>query len=322
MGLFKTNKQFLKSLWVFHCNGASCNGCDIEIVAALTPRYDAERFGIKLVGSPRHADVLVMTGPVNRQMEDKVKLIYEQTPGPKACLIVGVCGTTGGVFHNSYNLVGPLDKVIKAVDPAAHIVYVPGCPARPEAIIWGVVRAMAHLEPVLSPEVLKEYEDILAASGASPPVDITPQKRAEIAEKAAEEEAEEDSEDEPAKEESKDEPAEEESEDEPAEEESKDEPAEEDSKDEPAEEESKDEPAEEESKDEPAEEESKDEPAEEDSKDEPDMKDIPEAKPVEKKSGKSGGKKSGKSGGKKSGGKKTDGNKKDEEKAEDKEGSE
>ncbi len=118
----------------------NCNGCDIEIVAALTPRYDVERFGIKLVGTPRHADVLLVTGPVTRDMKAKLKRIYEQTPSPKVVMVVGNCGNTGGVFYESYNIVGPIDKIVP-VD-----VYVPGCPPRPEAIIDGVVKAWKKLE--------------------------------------------------------------------------------------------------------------------------------------------------------------------------------
>ena len=136
----RLNKYFERSLWVFHLNTGSCNGCDIEIVACLTPRYDLERFGIKLVGSPKHADVLLVTGPVTGRMVDRVKRIYEQTPDPKAVIAVGTCGTSGGVFYNSYNLSGSIDKVIP-VD-----VYVPGCPPRPEAIIDGVLQTWIKLE--------------------------------------------------------------------------------------------------------------------------------------------------------------------------------
>ncbi|NJE09061.1 NADH-quinone oxidoreductase subunit B [Thermococcus sp. M39] len=132
--------NFKRSLWVFHASGGSCNGCDIEIIAALTPRYDAERFGIKLVGSPRHADVLLVTGAIPRDFADKLKRIYEQMPDPKAVIVVGNCGTSGGVFYDSYNLVGPIDEIIP-VD-----VYVPGCPPRPEAIIDAVVKAWLKLE--------------------------------------------------------------------------------------------------------------------------------------------------------------------------------
>ncbi len=132
--------SFKRALWVYHLNTGSCNGCDIEIVAALTPRYDIERFGIKLVGSPRHADVLLVTGPVTRQMEPRLRRIYAQTPDPKVVMVIGNCGTEGDVFHESYNLVGPIDQIVP-VD-----VYVLGCPPRPEAIIEGVVKAWLKLE--------------------------------------------------------------------------------------------------------------------------------------------------------------------------------
>ncbi len=136
----KLKRDFKKSLWVFHLNTGSCNGCDIEILAALIPRYDAERFGIKLVGSPRHADVILATGPVTREMKERLLNVYAQTPDPKAVMVIGSCGSTGGVFYESYNLMGPIDKLVP-VD-----IYVPGCPPRPEAIIEGAVKAMAKLE--------------------------------------------------------------------------------------------------------------------------------------------------------------------------------
>ncbi len=137
---------FDRSLWVFHLNAGSCNGCDIEIVAALTPRYDVERFGIKLVGSPKHADVLLATGPVTRPIADRIRRAYLQTPDPKAVVIIGNCGNTTGVFHDTYNVVGPLNEFLRDVADdegldLAPIVFVPGCPVRPEGIIWGVVQA-------------------------------------------------------------------------------------------------------------------------------------------------------------------------------------
>jgi len=155
----KLDKYLDRSLWVFHLNTGSCNGCDIEIVALLTPRYDVERFGIKLVGSPKHADVLLVTGPVNRKMLPRLKLVYEQTPDPKAVIVVGTCGSSGGVFYDSYNLVGPVDKHIP-VD-----VYVPGCPIRPEAIINGVLKAWLKLERLRGlsgKEIEKKIEEVNA----------------------------------------------------------------------------------------------------------------------------------------------------------------
>ncbi|MFW6148374.1 MAG: NADH-quinone oxidoreductase subunit B family protein [Atribacterota bacterium] len=154
----KLDKYLDRSLWVFHLNTGSCNGCDIEIVALLTPRYDVERFGIKLVGSPKHADVLLVTGPVNRKMLPRLKLIYEQTPDPKAVIVVGTCGTSGGVFYDSYNLVGPVDKHIP-VD-----VYVPGCPIRPEAIINGVLKAWLKLERVRGAASISSTEKVQKTS--------------------------------------------------------------------------------------------------------------------------------------------------------------
>ncbi len=132
--------SFKRALWVYHLNTGSCNGCDIEILAALCPRYDVERFGIVLVGSPRHADVLLVTGPVTNQMVPRLKRIYDQVPDPKMVIVIGGCGIEGLVFHESYNLAGPVDQIIP-VD-----VYVPGCPSRPEAIIEAVVKAWLKLE--------------------------------------------------------------------------------------------------------------------------------------------------------------------------------
>jgi len=139
--------SFKRALWVYHLNTGSCNGCDIEILAALTPRYDVERFGIVLVGSPRHADVLLVTGPVTRQMEPRLKRLYDQTPDPKVVMAIGNCGIEGDVFHESYNLAGPIDQIVP-VD-----VYVPGCPPRPEAIIEGVVKAWLKLEKPVEEKV-------------------------------------------------------------------------------------------------------------------------------------------------------------------------
>ncbi len=130
----------INSPWAIHFNSGSCNGCDIEILATLTPRYDVERFGIKLQGSPRHADVLIATGPVTLQALDRLIRVYEQMPEPKFVIAVGSCALSGGVFDGCYNVIGDLNKVIP-VD-----VYVPGCPPRPEAIIYGVVQLLESLK--------------------------------------------------------------------------------------------------------------------------------------------------------------------------------
>ena len=130
-------KSRIKSPWLFHLNTGSCNGCDIEIVAALTPRYDVERLGCILVGSPRHADVVLVTGPVTRQMIPRVIRVYEQIPNPKVIVAVGSCAISGGVFIGSPVTEGPIDEVIP-VD-----VYVAGCPPRPEAIVNGIITAIS-----------------------------------------------------------------------------------------------------------------------------------------------------------------------------------
>lgn len=130
------NKGRLKSPWVVHFDCGSCNGCDIEVLACLTPVFDVERFGIINVGNPKHADVLLVTGTVNHRNKKVLKNIYDQMPDPKAVIAIGACGSSGGVFRECYNVVGGVDQVIP-VD-----VYVPGCSAKPEAIIDGVVTAL------------------------------------------------------------------------------------------------------------------------------------------------------------------------------------
>ena len=130
----------IKSPWIIHFNTGACNACDIEIVAALTPRYDIERFGILLKGTPRHADVLVCSGPVSRQIRDRLVRIYEQMPEPKFIVAVGTFACSGGVFQGCYNIQGGIDRVL----PVA--AYIPGCPASPAAIVDGVVKLLASLD--------------------------------------------------------------------------------------------------------------------------------------------------------------------------------
>ena len=129
-----------KSPWILHYDASSCNGCDIEVLACLTPLYDIERFGIINTGNPKHADVLLITGSVNEQNIPVVKMLYEQMPDPKVVVALGICATSGCIFRDCYNVLGGIDKVIP-VD-----LYVPGCAVRPEAIIDGVVQALGILE--------------------------------------------------------------------------------------------------------------------------------------------------------------------------------
>ena len=130
----------LNSIWAVHFNSGSCNGCDIEILATLTPKYDVERFGIKLHGSPRHADILIVTGPVTRQARERLLRTYEQMPEPKYVVSVGSCSVSGGVFKGCYNVGGSVNDVVP-VD-----VFIPGCPPRPEAIVDGIIQLLTHLK--------------------------------------------------------------------------------------------------------------------------------------------------------------------------------
>ncbi len=132
-------KSQVKSPWLVHYDCGSCNGCDIETLACLTPLYDVERFGVLNIGNPKHADILIVTGTVNHRNKKVLKQIFDQMPSPKIVIAVGACGLSGGIFREAYNVVGGVDKVIP-VD-----VYVPGCPAKPEAIIDGVVEGLAKL---------------------------------------------------------------------------------------------------------------------------------------------------------------------------------
>ena len=129
-----------KSPWLIHYDAASCNGCDIEVLACLTPLYDVERFGIINTGNPRHADIFLVTGSVNEQAAPVIKQIYEQMAEPKVVVAVGICACSGGIFHDCYNVIGGVDQAIP-VD-----VYAPGCAVRPEAIIDAVVEAVGILE--------------------------------------------------------------------------------------------------------------------------------------------------------------------------------
>jgi ech hydrogenase subunit C len=129
-----------KSPWVVHYNASSCNGCDLELVATLTPLYDPERFGVINTGNPKHADILLVTGSVNVRNAEVLKNLYDQMPSPKAVVAIGICATSACVFAEAYNVLGGVDKVVP-VD-----VYVMGCAARPEAIMDGILQAAALLD--------------------------------------------------------------------------------------------------------------------------------------------------------------------------------
>lgn len=130
-----------RSLHVRQVDAGSCNGCELEIAATANPVYDMERFGIHLVASPRHADVLLVTGPVTRNMEIALRRTYEAAPEPRIVVAVGACGCSGGIFgEGTYAAMGGVDRVLP-VD-----VYIPGCPPRPQAILNGLLVAMAVRE--------------------------------------------------------------------------------------------------------------------------------------------------------------------------------
>ncbi|MFH1037276.1 MAG: NADH-quinone oxidoreductase subunit NuoB [PVC group bacterium] len=129
-----------KSPWIIHYDGSSCNGCDIEVLACLTPMYDIERFGAVNMGNPKHSDILLITGSVNTQNLEIIRVIYEQMGDPRVVVAIGACAGSGGIFRECYNTLGGVEKAVP-VD-----VFVPGCPARPEAIIDGVVRSLRILK--------------------------------------------------------------------------------------------------------------------------------------------------------------------------------
>jgi Ni,Fe-hydrogenase III small subunit len=145
-------RHFKRSLWVYHCNSGGCNGCDIEVVNVLTPYYDAERFGIKLVGSPRHADVMLCQGPASRATAVALRRAYEAVPNPKLVFAVGSCACGGGVWYDTYNIIGPVEKII----PVNY--YIPGCPPRPEAILYGVALALGLVDKQTVPTEFKPLE--------------------------------------------------------------------------------------------------------------------------------------------------------------------
>ena len=139
-----------RSPWLYHVNSGACNGCDIELIACLTPRYDVEQLGICLQGSPRHADILVISGPVTRNSLEALQTVCAQVLEPKVVVALGSCPASCNVFAGSPVVVGPLERYIP-VD-----VYVPGCPPRPDAIIEGIARAVAILAGKPARQTVKE----------------------------------------------------------------------------------------------------------------------------------------------------------------------
>ncbi|TWA70050.1 Ni,Fe-hydrogenase III small subunit [Azospirillum brasilense] len=127
-----------RSPWLYRINAGSCNGCDVELATtACIPRYDVERLGCQYCGSPKHADIVLITGPLTLRVKEKVLRLYEEIPDPKVTVAVGICPISGGVFRNSYAVAGAIDRYLP-VD-----VNVPGCPPRPQAIIEGIAKAIA-----------------------------------------------------------------------------------------------------------------------------------------------------------------------------------
>jgi len=145
--MFNLKKFRKKSPWILHYNAGSCNGCDIEILSALSPKYDLERFGVINTGNPKQSDIFLVTGPVTFRSRERLIELYNQMPEPKVVIAFGSCTCTGGVFRDMYNVEDGIDRYIP-VD-----VYVPGCAASPELLIDGVVKALDILE-----EKTKEIE--------------------------------------------------------------------------------------------------------------------------------------------------------------------
>jgi len=163
----KLREAFPRALWVYHANTGACNGCDIEVIDVLTPYYDAERFGIKLVASPRHADVLLCCGPVTRQVVPALRRLYEAVPAPKIVMAIGSCATGGGIWFDSYNVVGGADAILPVN------FYIPGCPPRPEAILYGVSVALGILQKQVEAPYMVQLPD--RPESAQHPLDEVPE---------------------------------------------------------------------------------------------------------------------------------------------------
>jgi Ni,Fe-hydrogenase III small subunit len=146
-------KEIRRSVFIFRIDCGGCNGCEIEIFAAITPLFDVERFGIKVVSSPRHADILLYTGSMTRSMRLPALRAYQAAPDPKICLAYGACGCSGGIFHDLYGVWGGADKFIP-IDA-----YIPGCPPTPASTIYGVAMALGILNQKLKSTHLVQGEN-------------------------------------------------------------------------------------------------------------------------------------------------------------------
>jgi Ni,Fe-hydrogenase III small subunit len=146
-------KDIKRSVFVYRIDCGGCNGCEIEIFATITPLFDAERFGIKVVSSPRHADILLYTGSMTRSMRIPALRAYHAAPDPKICVAYGACGCSGGIFHDLYGVWGGADKFIP-IDA-----YIPGCPPTPLATIYGFAMALGLLSQKLKATHYVEGED-------------------------------------------------------------------------------------------------------------------------------------------------------------------
>jgi Ni,Fe-hydrogenase III small subunit len=137
-----------RSLALRHLDSGSCNACDWELTALLNPVYDVRRLGIDFVASPRHADGVIVTGPVTRNLETAVRRTYEAVPEPRIVIAVGACATSGGMVGRSYASAGGVAEVLP-VD-----VFIPGCPPRPEAIIFGILLAVGRIDVRGKPRIV------------------------------------------------------------------------------------------------------------------------------------------------------------------------
>lgn len=149
--LKKSLERLKKSIWVFHINTGSCNGCDIEILDVLTPWFDVERFGIKLVASPRHADIALLTGPITIKTLPRVARALRAMPRPRLVAAIGSCAIGGNIWFESYSTIGGFYRAMERLNETGvtidKTIYIPGCPARPEAIIYGVAVALGFVKP-------------------------------------------------------------------------------------------------------------------------------------------------------------------------------